>query len=142
MRVKVRAVLLIDGKLLVSRERRRGIEHILLPGGRVQDSESIIDALSREVAEETGLDVVPRRLLYVAEVAGSYGVHDLNLVWLAEPRDPELQIDDDMLVELDSADAQAMLPPLIDQIIADVDAGWPPAPRWLGNIRRALATMA
>jgi 8-oxo-dGTP diphosphatase len=79
-----------DGKLVVSRERRRGVEHVLLPGGRVQAGEAITEALVREVAEETGLDVLPERLLYVAEVVGSYGVHDLNLVWLAEPRDAQL----------------------------------------------------
>lgn len=73
MRVKVRAVIVCDGKLLVSRERRRGVEHVLLPGGRVQDGESITDALVREVAEETGLDVVPERLFYVAEVVGATG---------------------------------------------------------------------
>lgn len=138
MRVKVRAVILRDGKLVVSRERRRGMEHILLPGGRVQDAESVIDAVSREVAEETGLDVVPQRLLYVAEVSGSYGVHDLILVWLAEPRDPNVPIDDDVLVALDSPVARSMMPPLIDQIAADAANGWPREPRWLGNVRRAL----
>lgn len=137
MKVKVRAVILRDGKLVVSRERRRGIEHILLPGGRVQDGESIKHAISREVSEETGLDVVPQRLLYVAEVVGGYGVHDLILVWLAEPADPRLEIDDDMLVTLDSPVARSMMPPMIDQIAADASNGWPPAPRWLGNIRRS-----
>ena len=102
MRVKVRAVIMRDGKLAVSRERRRGREHVLLPGGRVQDRESITDTLVREVAEETGLDVVPQRLLYIAEVVGSYGVHDVNLVWLAELRDPDASIDERMFVALDS----------------------------------------
>ena len=68
MRVKVRAVIIQNGKLVVSRERRRGAEHILLPGGRVKTRESLAEALVREVAEETGLHVAPVRLLYVAEV--------------------------------------------------------------------------
>ena len=93
MRVKVRAVIMQDGKLVVSRERRRGVEHVLLPGGRVQDRESISEAFVREVAEETGLDVAPERLLYVAEVVGSYGVHDLNLVWLAGLRDDQFALE-------------------------------------------------
>jgi ADP-ribose pyrophosphatase YjhB (NUDIX family) len=140
MKVKVRAVILQDGKLLVSRELRQGLEHLLLPGGRVRDGESITDALIREVAEETALDVVPQRLLYVAEVVGMYGVHDLNLVWLAELRDPLVTIADDALVEFDSPEAQAIMPPIVEQIAADAANaanGWPQQARWLGNVRRA-----
>lgn len=137
MKVKVRAVVVRDGRLLVSRERRQGVEHLLLPGGRVRDGESITDALIRELAEETGLDVVPQRLLYVAEVVGMYGVHDLNVVWLAELRDPQVTIADDALVDLDSQEAQAIMPPIIDRIAADATNGWPQQARWLGNVRRA-----
>ena len=135
MRVKVRAVVVRDSKLLVSREQRRGIEHVLLPGGRVRNGESITDALVREVAEETGLDVVPDRLLYVAEVVGSYGAHDLNLVWLAQLRDP-LSIESDALVAFDSPLAASIMPPIVDQIAADAASGWPDRPRWLGNLRQ------
>jgi len=138
MRVKVRAVIMQDGQLVVSRERRRGVEHVLLPGGRVQTGEAITEALVREVAEETGLDVVPERLLYVAEVVGSYGVHDLNLIWLAEPRDAQLTDPHD-LVALDSPESASMMPPIIDQIAADAASGWANEPRWLGNVRRPPA---
>src|SRR5450432_678200 len=96
MRVNVRAIIFRDGKLLVSRERRQGVEHILLPGGRVQAGESINEALIREVAEETGLTIVADRLLYVAEVVGMYGVHDLILIWGASTEDEDSPIDDDV----------------------------------------------
>jgi 8-oxo-dGTP diphosphatase len=136
MKVKVRAVVVRDGKLLVSRERRRGVEHVMLPGGRVRDGEAITDALVRELAEETGLEVVPLRLLYIAEVVGSYGVHDLNLIWLAQLRDPQAPIEDRSWVALDSTVAESMMPPIIEQIVADMSSGWAREPRWLGNVRR------
>jgi ADP-ribose pyrophosphatase YjhB (NUDIX family) len=137
MRVKVRAVIVRDGKLVVSRERRRGRDHVLLPGGRVQDGESIPEALIREVREETGLDVVPSRLLYVAEAVGRYRIHDLNLVWLAELRDPAADIAEQALVPLDSPRTDSIMPPIVDRIAADASSEWPPTPIWLGNILRS-----
>jgi ADP-ribose pyrophosphatase YjhB (NUDIX family) len=136
VRVKARAVVVRDGRLLVSRERRRAIEHLLLPGGRVQDGESITDALVREVREETGLDVVPKQLLYIAEVVGAYGAHDLNLIWLAELADADAAISDDLLLALDDDRLSSIMPPIVGQIAADAADGWEHPPRWLGNVRR------
>jgi 8-oxo-dGTP diphosphatase len=136
MRVNVRAIIFRDGKLLVSRERRQGVEHILLPGGRVQAGESINEALIREVAEETGLTIVADRLLYVAEVVGMYGVHDLILIWGASTEDEDSPIDDDVLVALDSPLAESIMPPIVEQIATDRSNGWAQHPRWLGNVRQ------
>lgn len=136
MRVNVRALVLRDGKVLVSRERRQGIEHVLLPGGRVREGESIHDALVREVFEETGLAVVADRLLYVAEVVGMYGVHDLILIWRAETRDAEATIAEEVLVAVDSPEARSMMPPVMDSIVADLQSDWAHCPRWVGNVRR------
>jgi ADP-ribose pyrophosphatase YjhB (NUDIX family) len=137
VRVKVRAVILIDGRLVVSRERRRGVEYVLLPGGRVQDGESITDALAREVREEIGLEIEPKRLVYVTEVVGTHAVHDLNLIWLAEPRDANVVLDDRLLMALDDDGVSSVMPPIVDEIKIDASSGWSDAPRWLGNVRRA-----
>jgi 8-oxo-dGTP pyrophosphatase MutT (NUDIX family) len=136
MRVNVRALMLRDGKVVVSRERRQGIEHILLPGGRVRDGESIHEALTREVGEETGLTVSADRLLYVAEVVGMYGVHDLILIWSADLDDADVAISDADLVAVDSDEARLIMPPVMAQIGGEVTNGWAEHPRWLGNVRR------
>jgi ADP-ribose pyrophosphatase YjhB (NUDIX family) len=141
MRVKARAVVVRDGRLLVSRERRRGRKHVLLPGGRVKDGESITEALVREVGEETGIEINPIRLLYVAEVIGGHSVHDLNLVWLAEPRDPHTPIPDRVLIDLNHAIASTIMPPIIDVIADGARNGWPESPQWLGNVRRSTAPL-
>lgn len=86
VRVKARALIWIDGRLIVAEQLRRGRKELSLPGGRVNDHEAVLDALKREVAEETGLEVAPGRLLYVSEIVQSVRTHDLELIFLAEPR--------------------------------------------------------
>ncbi|MEU7095544.1 NUDIX hydrolase [Kitasatospora aureofaciens] len=57
VRVRVRAVLVHDGRVcLIRRQREAGHQH-LLPGGLVEDGEDPIGALRRELREELGLDL-------------------------------------------------------------------------------------
>ena len=66
------------GALLVIRRGRPPSEGLWsLPGGRVEDGETLEQALVREVREETGLEVEPDGL--VATVTrGPYDIHDFR----------------------------------------------------------------
>jgi 8-oxo-dGTP diphosphatase len=139
VRVKVRAVIVDGERLLVVPERRRGAHsHMALPGGRVNPREAVTDALKREVREETGLDVIPQRLLYVAEVTAPHQMHELNLIFLAEPISfaPTGQVNLEQLsfIELAQHEQPLTLPPVVAQISRDLANGWAETPRWLGNI--------
>jgi ADP-ribose pyrophosphatase YjhB (NUDIX family) len=130
--VKARAV--IDGRLIVANQRRRGRSELSLPGGRVNRYESVTDAVKREVAEETGLDVVPRRLLYVSEIVQSVRSHDLELVFLAEPGGvPALKAFN--AIDLAAGERPSIRPPILEHIVRDLAHGWRDTPRWLGNIQ-------
>jgi len=134
MKVKVRAVIMIDGRLVVVRESRRGGHmHVSLPGGRVKDREALLDALRREVHEETGLDVEVGRLLYVCEVF-SVGMQEVNLVFAADPVEP---VDSDglELVDLELGMAPELMPPILGEIAQDAANDWRQGTRWLGNVR-------
>lgn len=70
LRPSAKAVIVSDGRVLVNHHRpadgRR--EWFGLPGGGQQPGETLVDALRREVAEETGFLVEPVRLLWVREL--------------------------------------------------------------------------
>jgi hypothetical protein len=137
MRLNVRAVIVRDELLVVSREERHGVNRLFLPGASVRDRESVVEALARGVREDLGIEIIPRRLVYVAEVVGVYGVHDLNLVWLADPCEPDAVFDGLATVALNGDRGYAILPPLIEEIVADAANEFDDAPRWLGNVGRS-----
>ena len=133
MRVKARAVILIGGQLIVAEQLRRGRRELSLPGGRVNQRESVLDALRREVAEETGLDVTPGRLLYVSEIVESVRFHDLELIFLAHATGiPSLN--GFRAIDIDAGERPPVRPPILEQIASDLASGWRHTPRWLGNL--------
>ncbi len=62
----VRAVIEQDGKYLLV--RNKGADFWCLPGGRVEDDEPVVDALIREMIEETGVRPEIGRLLFVQQL--------------------------------------------------------------------------
>jgi 8-oxo-dGTP diphosphatase len=61
------AIVLRGGQLLLVHHRGEGYDFWVPPGGRLRGAESIFDCAARETLEETGLRVVPQRILYVEE---------------------------------------------------------------------------
>lgn len=89
--VAVGAVVVHDGcLLLVSRGRPPGEGRWSVPGGRVRRGEVLQEAVVREVAEETGVDVVVDRFLgHVERLDPPAGEHFLILDYAAVPTRPD-----------------------------------------------------
>ncbi|HEV2673960.1 MAG TPA: NUDIX domain-containing protein [Aliidongia sp.] len=79
-RVGCGAAIIVDGRILLIR-RRHAPEamHWGLPGGKVEWLEPVVAAVAREVREELGIVIEPRRLLCVCDqIDQAAGTH-----WLA-----------------------------------------------------------
>lgn len=64
-RIGVRAIIFVEGRLLLI---ENDFGEVKLPGGGVEAGESEIDALIREVREETGYEVIPESIRPFGEI--------------------------------------------------------------------------
>lgn len=65
-RVSSRAIIFLEGKILLIHRKRDGKEYWVTPGGGVEEGETLEEAVKREVREEIGIDVeVGREVLRV-----------------------------------------------------------------------------
>jgi 8-oxo-dGTP diphosphatase len=81
--IAVGAVVVRDEGLLMVRRGQEPAKGLwTIPGGRVEHNEYLVDALKREVREETGLDIEVKDLLGMFEVLGDphYVILDYSAV--------------------------------------------------------------
>lgn len=83
MHVRVTGVVIEDDRILVLNQDTDLGRSWSLPGGKVEEGETIYDALVREMREESGLDVEPGRLLYVCDHLPGGGTHVVHLTFEA-----------------------------------------------------------
>jgi ADP-ribose pyrophosphatase YjhB (NUDIX family) len=152
MKVRVSAVIMEEDNILLVEHRRRGRAYWTLPGGRLEEDETIEECLRREITEETGLEVHPRRLLFVADVIptnGSNAEHVVNLVFhavvvggqLATERSahPGERKDHAEFVPLGSVPALGLYPPLVEEIAGAFLEDFHGETKYLGNLWREVA---
>lgn len=92
MRKASRAIIVKDGKLLVTKRNKFGSEYYILIGGGVSFGENEIQALYRELEEESGVEVKNPRLVYVENAGDMYGLQHIFLCEYASG-EPELHPD-------------------------------------------------
>jgi 8-oxo-dGTP diphosphatase len=89
LRIRVAALCVADGKVLLARHVRGARTAYLLPGGGLEPEETAMAALTREVREEVGARCEVGALAYVIEMLAPGGErHLVQLVFRTTLRDP------------------------------------------------------
>lgn len=83
-RVRVAALMVLDGRVVLVRHRAGASSYHLLPGGGVNYRETLEAAVLREVREETGLEATLGPLLFASDTIDPSGSrHVINLTFAA-----------------------------------------------------------
>lgn len=86
-----RAIIIEDDKILVMHRNKHGAEYFTLVGGRMNENETIEQALIREIKEETGLDITNYRLVFFEEHPEPYNQQYIFLCEVAPHGDVAIQ---------------------------------------------------
>lgn len=79
MRKASRAIIIKDGKLLVTKRNKFGNVYYILIGGGVDIGETLEQALARELKEESGVQVTNPRLVFTENSGDIYGLQHIFL---------------------------------------------------------------
>lgn len=142
-RVRVAALILLDGKVVTVRHQFKDQVYHLLPGGGVDYRETLAEAVSREVREETGLEVEVGDVLFINDTIDPLGTrHVVNITFGATIAGGTLsQVSEDARVVgvdlVDPADLRSLdfRPPIAEAIVAWLHSGnTVPSVRYLGSL--------
>lgn len=91
MRTAVRAIIIENGNILVMHRKKYGSQYYTLVGGRVNNGETLEQALVREVKEETGMTVTAAQLAFHEEHPEPYNEQYIYICNVAPHADIAIQ---------------------------------------------------
>ena len=140
-RIRVSALVRLDGQVVTVRHRNGDSVYHLLPGGGVEWGESLETALIREFREETGLAIAVGPLLFVNDTIDPAGTrHVVNLTFEAtiaggaitdNPADSRVEAVD--LIPEDQISSLDLRPPVAQAVLGVLNGEAAPG-RYLGPL--------
>ncbi len=142
LRVRVAAVLMHEGRLVLVRHRAGKATYHLLPGGGVEAGETLADALGREVLEETGLRYRLARPLFLSDTIDPRGGrHVVNITFLGEIVGGQITVPEDdprieavELVDPETLHSLDLRPPIAGPLLDAIRSGFTGQTHYLGSL--------
>lgn len=129
--LRVAAIIIYKGRLLTTKMTKKEASYYVLPGGGVEMEEDIYEAIKREVKEETNLDVLKLKLVYIKELKNKKMGRGVEFYFYIEeykgelkkgfdPEEKESFLEDIELLDMENLDKVVFYPKeLMFQILAD-----------------------
>jgi ADP-ribose pyrophosphatase YjhB (NUDIX family) len=121
--IRIAACIIKDNKLLMVRHRKKDKKYWLLPGGRIEYGETLVEALKREILEETGFEVEVGNFMFISEaIPEDVHRHILNIFFEAHIVKGTLKIgNDDILdavefIDIDKLDDLVIYPIIKEEL--------------------------
>jgi 8-oxo-dGTP diphosphatase len=93
LRVRIAIVIMHKNKLLLVKHRKGDREYWLLPGGGLEENETVEACAVREIMEETGLNISLGKLIFTSESINPNGrKHIINMYFQGFLKDREINI--------------------------------------------------
>ncbi len=67
IRIRAAVILMEGDRILLAKHKKAGKSYWVLPGGGVEEGESLSETAIREIREETNLDIRVRKLIFISE---------------------------------------------------------------------------
>ena len=139
-RERVAAILIKDDEIALIERYRLGRHYFVFPGGGIEAGENFVEALEREMEEETGLIVnvrrlvaevwhrgVPQHYFLVDAVGGEFGNGQGEEYTVPQP--PEAGTYNPVWFPVDELNNKAVVPPVIANLVMKSHTlGWPDKP--------------
>lgn len=109
MRQAARAVVINDGRLLVIHRNKYGKEYYTLPGGGIEPGESPEQAVLRELDEETGVNAILDRMVFIEDPGKPFGP---QYVFLCQYQDGEPRLRHDSEEAMSNAQGKNLYRPM------------------------------
>ena len=137
--VRVAAIVIHDGSVLLANHQKQGQSYWVLPGGHVERGETLSRALIREMHEELALDITVGLLVMVQQFITDER-HVVNNIFMADATSTDFTVTVEEVLkdakwqpldELENIDLRPAMAPTIRLIVANPSLG----PVYVGSTR-------